>query len=402
MKIHTQYPGNILVNMCRVVAKATGKQLEVQLVDDATRATKEYKAINPTNKFPLLETPEGNLQESMTIAKYLADGHATLLGKNAVERAQVDQWTTWLINGTYQKGYAAFMGIFGQVPVEQAVFNDAVTNIKAMVRTIDQNLTGDWIVGSKVTVADYALAAITSVPFQVVLDAGFKKAAPKACAWFARVAALPEFVAIFGRVKQCAKALKPVIKAKEEPKKKAQPAAAKKPADDMPAMPKSDKNPLDCLPPSPWNFYDFKTLFVNHPDKRGGGMQALKEQFDPAGYSFWYVHYEKFGEEGKVFFKFDNLLQGFLQRFDHFRKHAFGKVNMLGEEPNLEIKGVFCFRGLELPQEAKDHPQFEYMQPRKMDINNEADFKLIAEHWGAKAEENTCEGMAVVVSSWHK
>ena len=34
---------------------------------------------------------------------------------------------------------------------------------------------------------------------------------------------------------------------------------------------------LDQLPPSPWNFFDFKTLFVNHKDKAGGGMEALKE-----------------------------------------------------------------------------------------------------------------------------
>jgi len=61
---------------------------------------------------------------------------------------------------------------------------------------------------------------------------------------------------------------------------------------------KKDVNPLDALPDSPWNFYDFKTLYVNHPDKRGGGIEELKKQFDPQGYAFWYTHYEKYGTEG--------------------------------------------------------------------------------------------------------
>lgn len=383
--------------MTRVVAKLAKKDVEVVVVDAETRASKDYKSVNPTNKFPLLETPEGSISESMTIAKYFANGHATLMGSNLVERAQVDQWTTWIIAGTYQKGYPAMMSIFGSNPIEKDEFKKSVDAIKAMVRVVDANLKGDWMVGSNVTVADVALAGIIQVPMQIILDAGFKKAAPKACAWFARVAALPEFVSVFGRVKQCAKGLPQVVKAKEEPKKAAKPAAAAKPAD----APKKDVNPLDALPPSPWNFFDFKTLYVNHKDKAGEGMEELKKQFDPAGYSFWYVHYDKFGEEGKVFYKFENLMKGFLQRFDHFRKHAFGKVNMIGVEPDLDIKGVFCFRGLELPQECHDHPQFEYMQPRKMDIKNADDLKLISEHWSA-VQDGQIEGKVVTLTAWHK
>ena len=67
------------------------------VVDSAeTRATAEYKAFNPTNKFPILETPMGNISESAAISKFLADGHATLLGTNDVERAQIDQWIAWI------------------------------------------------------------------------------------------------------------------------------------------------------------------------------------------------------------------------------------------------------------------------------------------------------------------
>merc|ERR1719223_2010952 len=399
MKLHANTPTNILVQMDRVVAKLAGKQVELKLIDQETKDSKDYKAVNPQGKFPLLETPEGIVSESMTIAKFLAHGHPTLLGSSTVERAQVDQWTTWIIAGNYQKGYPAIRSILGVAPIEKDAFKKSVDAIKANVRAINDSLKGDWLVGSSVTVADVTIAAILSMAFQLVLDAGFKKAAPKACEWFARVSALPEFISVFGRVKQAAKGVPQQVKAKEEPKK--QQAAAPKKEEEK--KEKKEGNPLDLLPPSPWNFYDFKTLFVNHPDKRGGAMEELKKQFDAEGYSIWYTHYEKYGAEGQVFYKFENLMKGFLQRFDHFRKHALAKLNMTGAEPDLDIKGVWIFRGLELPQEAKDHPQFEYMQPRKMDINNADDFALMAQHLGAKeGDGETCEGKPIVLSSWHK
>merc|ERR1712060_924844 len=114
---------------------------------------------------------------------------------------------------------------------------------------------------------------------------------------------------------------------KEEEKKAAKPAAATDaPADDKPA-----KNPLDLLPPTSFDLFDFKTYFVNVPDKRGEGHTEFMNKVDKEGYTFWWLHYEKFGEEGKVEYKFRNLLEGFMQRLDNFRKHAFGKICMLGE-----------------------------------------------------------------------
>jgi len=69
----------------------------------------------------------------------------------------------------------------------------------------------------------------------------------------------------------CAKPLKPVCVAeKKEEKKKAAPAqAAPKPAA---AKPEKKKDNVESLPPSPFVVYDFKTFFVNHPDKKGAAV----------------------------------------------------------------------------------------------------------------------------------
>ena len=74
---------------------------------------------------------------------------------------------------------------------------------------------------------------------------------------------------------------------------------------------------------------------------------------------------------------------------------------MWGAEPNLEIEGVWMFRGKGIPQEMKDHPQFEYHQVRELSIDNEEDRKLITEFWSAK-EGSTVKGQPVLMAKFHK
>ena len=68
---------------------------------------------------------------------------------------------------------------------------------------------------------------------------------------------------------------------------------------------------------------------------------------------------------------------------------------ILGEEPNLEIEAVWLFRGKTIPQEMLDHPQFEYYQRRQLDVNNEADKKIITEFFCAKSDVTTINGAKV-------
>ena len=219
------------------------------------------------------------------------------------------------------------------------------------------------------------------------------------------MAALPEFISVFGVVRMAKKALKPVLKVEEKPAKggakpaKAAAAAKPKPAEEE----KKAGNPLDRLPATNFGLYDFKTYFVNCPDKAGQGHQQFLEQVDREGWSFWLLHYDKFGEEGKIGYKFQNLLEGFLQRLEGFKKYSFGKFCMLGQEPSLEIQGVLLIRGHDINvQELKDHPQMEYMQPRKLDYGNAADMGLVKEFFASKDGGEPVNGLPVQISMWHK
>ena len=224
--------------------------------------------------------------------------------------------------------------------------------------------------------------------------------------WFTTVTKLPPFVRAFGYVKPCQKAIKPPkLPVKEKPKveKKAEPAQAAAGANASESgEPKKEKNPLDALPPSSFDLYNFKTYFVNVPDKAGEGHARMMAEVDNEGYSFWFLHYEKFGKEGQVEYQFLNLLEGFMQRLDGFRKHAFGKMCMLKAEPDLEMAGVLLMRGQVIPQECIDHPQFEYCNPRKLDVKNATDVALIRDFFASKDGQGTANGWPVAVSMWHK
>jgi elongation factor 1-gamma len=284
--------------------------------------------------------------------------------------------------------YVILRATFGWAPVETEAYNNAVKEIKDQIKVLNTHLQGkDFLVGGRITVADI-VAGITLFPvFQVALDGGFRKAMPNASAWLERIAKVPEVVARLGHVKFAAKALKPVAPPKkEEAKPVAQPKKEAKPAEEE-GEKKKEKNPLDSLPPSPFVLPDFKTFFVNIKDRRGEGMKRFFETYDPEGYTIYFVHYDKYEGEGVVLYQTSNLMNGFLQRIDNFRTHCFSMMAILGEEPSLEIEGVWLFRGKGIPQEMLEHPQFEYYQKRELNVNNEEDKKLIADFWCAHPGE---------------
>jgi len=242
-----------------------------------------------------------------------------------------------------------------------------------------------WLAGAEASVADVIVAAALMLNFQTTLDAGFRKAMKNVDAWASACYALPSFKKIFGNVQMCAKPLKPVCVAEKKEVKKAAPVAA--------APKKKEEKVLDnveSLPTTPFNVYDFKTFFVNHEDKKGAAVDEWYKMLDWDGWSFWEFHYEKYTGEGEKLHVTNNLMSGFLSRAEHVNKYCFARHGVFGEEPNLEIKGVWLCRGpKEIPDGLKkEHPQFEYYKYRQLDPrNNKDDDKLVREYFGGKEEE---------------
>jgi len=382
-----------------ITANFAGEKIEEVILNDEQRKEAEFQKKSFGGKCPVLETKDGVLSESLAIAKYLAKQapSANLFGKGDFEAAQVDQWIDFVKGSVQSLAFPAILMICGKVNVDMEQFAHNVSEMKKNLRVINEHLKGRvFLVGDGLTLADIVLGVSLIMPMQILLDPGFRKGHGEITSYFEKLMALPEFIGRVGKVQACQKTMKPIAPPKEAPKKQ-----EAKPKEEAKAPQKKEANPLETLPPSPFNLDEFKTFFVNLEDKRGAGMDHFFKNYDPNGYCIYFVDYDKAEGEGEVLYMTQNLMKGFLQRIDHFRKHTFSMHAVLGEEPKLEIQGVWLFRGTEIPQEMHDNPQFEYYKKRKLDVNNAEDKKLITDFWCAKVGDKV-NGMTVQDCKMHK
>jgi elongation factor 1-gamma len=386
-KLYVLNPVSPCCGVVRVVSDLVGQKLAIEVVDESFRKSAEWKDMMTTDDFPLLKTDEGSLQQSSAICTYVAQlAGGKMLGKTAVERSQVDQWVSFSNSTVEPTASIVSTGIFGWGDVQQDTWNNAAKDLKAHMKVMNTALEGKkFLVGNEMTIADVVLAATLLLNFQTTLDAGFRKAMKNVDAWAQSMYANASMKKVFGAVQMCAKPLKPLVVVPKKVEKVVAVAAPKK---------KEEKvlDNVESLPPTSFNVYDFKTFYVNHKDKKGEAVDEWFKMLDWEGWSFWHFHYEKYGKEGTVLHVTNNLMCGFLSRAEHINKYAFARHGVFGEEPSLEIMGVWLLRGTEMPDGfAKEHPQFEYYKTKKLDPRkNKDDANMIREYFSAKEEEMVC------------
>ena len=212
MKLYTNGVGNLWSQTCLIAADLAGQKVEVVLKTKEEINDKEFKAINLTGKFPLLQDGEDLVFESSAICQHfarLAPADLNLHGSNVFEAAKVQQWID------YQTGHVgpALMPVvyaaFGHVVVPQKDFAENLKTLKQRAEHFNKALEGkSWLVGDKLTIADVVCAAGWVIVFQSVFDGAVRKTVPNLTSWFERCIALPSFVKAMGNIKLTEKALK--------------------------------------------------------------------------------------------------------------------------------------------------------------------------------------------------
>ena len=240
MKLYSNGPGNVFAQSSLIAADLAQQNVEVVYMSEAQFNEKDFKAKHVTGKFPLLETASGDLIfESATIAKYFAKcaPASGLLGQSVFETAKVDEWISFTQGSVWPAVMPVIKAALGHVITKQDVFSADVAKLKAVVKVINTHLSDKhFLVGDNLTIADVVVACALIMPFQTVLDAGFRKGMPAVSEWFERCVGLPSFVRRVGYVKMTEKAFKAFDpSAKPEPVKAAAPAKkeAKKEEDDL-------------------------------------------------------------------------------------------------------------------------------------------------------------------------
>ena len=381
------------------VIEASKAPVILQNVDwDDAETRKTLSPKSPTGTFPYLECEEGVLSESKAIEIYLAEKYKPeLLGKDDLEKAQVRQWMDFASFELADCAQKIVYPIFGWKPYCKESADEANIKIKEFMKALDQQVKGKrYAFGEQLTLADIALFRHLKFFFQLVWPKKFRESIfPNVNDWFLRVLNTPETDKVYGKVLLCNQPLKPFISEKKEEKKEKKEEKKKEKKEEHKEEkeePKKKKvNPLDELPKSRLELETFKRSFLNNKDKEDA-MKKFWEIYDPEGYSIWWLEYQNLPTECKVLFRTSNSKGMFLQKCDALRRYAFAVHGVYGVEDDYKIRGVWMFRGLEIPQEMKDNDLYEYITFKKLDPNKEEDKQLIHDYWTKLNETDEVQG----------
>ena len=352
-----------------------------------------YAQRTPTTTLPFLETPEGNISESISIETFLANKfRPELLGTNIMERAKVNQWIEFAACEIQKCLKEIIYPIFNWKEFNKEKADNANKKIKEYILILEKQLNHGkkYILGDKITLADIVLFRYFRFLMMLHFAENIRNSLfPKLTKWFENIMTTPEAINAYGRTILCRKQLKP-LNIKIDRNKRLDLLK------NNPAL-KKEKNPLDSLPPSSFNIEEFKKEFL---DEKSGNKNKIMEKFweifDPKGYSLWWMEYQNLDTEGKKIFRMNNSKNFFLERIDEdFKKYAFGIHGVYGNEGDYKVRGVWLWRGNEIPKEIKENDYFKYMKIKNLKSDNNNDKRLINDYWTKINKGNKVEGKAL-------
>ena len=355
-----------------------------------------YAQRTPTTTLPFLETKEGNISESLSIETFLAKKFKPdLLGSSVFERAKVNQWIEFASCEIQKCLQDIIYPIFNWKEYNKELSDESNKKLKQYMIILEKELSkgNKYILGNKITLADVILFRYLRFFMMLHFTENIRNSLfPKLTKWFENIMNSPEAVEAYGRTILCKKQIKPLnIKFDKN-----------KLSNEGKHGVKKEKNPLDSLPPSSFDLESFKQEFFedksNHKDK---AMEKFWKDFDPKGYSLWWVEYQNLESEGKKLFRTKNSKNFFLERLDDdFRRFAFGIHGVYGNEGNYKVRGVWLWRGNEIPEEIKENDYFKYLTIKKLNFNNNNDKQLVNDYWTKTNKGNKVDGGALADFSY--
>ncbi|KAJ3693484.1 hypothetical protein LUZ60_008964 [Juncus effusus] len=161
--------------------------------------------VNVVEKVSVLETPDGPISESNSMARYIAlKGDNTLCGSSVYEYAQIEQWvhfaTTEIDEGIRRWIYPGM----GAYPHNGHYVHMRVASLMKLLRILNSHLakgTG-YLVGHSITLADIVMTCTLHFGFTRILMKSFTSEFPHVEQYFWTLVDLPNFKKILGDVKQ--------------------------------------------------------------------------------------------------------------------------------------------------------------------------------------------------------
>jgi len=394
-KLYT-YPDNFRADKIRAVAKISGYKINdaPEYVHGVTNKTDEFQS-KFFGKVPAFECGETALCDDSAIAHFV--GNAQTRGGD--NNHDVICWAGFA-EGNLLPAVAQWvwptLGIVA--PNKQHVYQ-AKENLKAAFAFMNGVLaTKTFMVGERITYADITCALTLRSAYENVLTPEWRAAYPHVNRWFMTVINHPGVKSIVGDVTLAVKEAqfdakkfaevsgktdKPVVKkdaAKKAPKKekKAAPAPVIEAAkEDKP------KDPWGDCPKFTLDMDAWKRFFSNNGEEES--LAHFHEMLTPEvkeNYSLWYCSY-KYSDELAMDFMAANLVGGMFQRIEKLRKHAFASCVVGGVTRDLNITGLWFWRGTTLAFERSPDWQidFEIFEWKKLEWDAAETKTLISDYW---------------------
>ena len=353
-----------------------------------------YSQKTPTTTLPFLETSQGNISESISIETYLANKYKPdLLGRNIFERAKVNQWIEFASCEIQKCQKEIIFPIFNWKEIDKEMADKANKNIKQYMEILEKQFSHGkkYILGDQITLADIVLFRYLRFFMMLHFTENMLNAKyPNLTKWFVNIMNTPEAIEAYGRTILCKKPIKSLNLKIDRSKRR---ELLKK---EMPGVIK-ETNPLDFLPPSSFDLAQFKNEFLEEKGNKDKIMEKFWEDFDPKGYSLWFMEYQNLKSEGKNLFRMVNSKNFFLERIDEdFNNYAFGIHGVYGDKGDYKVRGVWVWRGKEIPKEIKENDYFNYMTIKELKSDNDKDRQLVNDFWtkankGNKVDDKNLE-----------
>ena len=372
------------------LVKSSLNFIDSDLEDIKTRNS--YALKTPTSTLPFLETKKGNISESNSIEIFLAKKYKPdMLGKNIFEKAKINQWIEFanceIQNCAKELIYPIFQG---KKPGNKKKNDNEDKKLKKYLSLLEKEFKNGnrYIMGDNITLADIVLFRYLRFFMMFYLTEKIRNSlCPKLTLWFENIMNTQEAIDAYGRTLLCKKQLKPLeIKIVKKTNK----------INEEKQEIKKEKNPLDFLPPSKFDLAGFKEDFFENDNKKEV-MKNFWKQFDPKGYSLWFIEYQNLESESNKLFRMKNSKNFFLERFDDdFKQYSFGIHGVYNNNNEYKIRGVWMWRGEDIPNEIKENDYFKYLKIRKLNSANDVDKKLVEDYWtksnkGDKVDERKVE-----------
>jgi elongation factor 1-gamma len=347
-----------------------------------------YAKKTPTTTLPYLEAYQGNISESISIETFLANKFKPdLLGSTTLERAKVNQWIEFASCEIQKCLQEIIYPIFNWKELNKEMTENANEKLKQHILILEKQFEHGkkYILGDKITLADVVSFRYLRFFMMLHFPENLRKSLfPKVTKWFENIMQTPEAIEAYGRTILCKKQIKP-LNIKIDRSKRME--LLKNP------KVKKEKNKLDFLPPSSFNLEHFKNEFLEEKGNKDKIMEKFWEKFDPKGYSLWWMEYKNLNTEGKKLFRMKNSKNFFLERIDEdFRNYSFGIHGVYGNEGDYKVRGVWVWRGTEIPKEIQENDYFKYIAIKNLKSDNNNDKELIKEYWTKINKKNRVEG----------